>query len=284
MAALEPRPNHVGCCVVNTYVTLASLVALSSVALHQSGRCQFDLIFENSTIAGGKPFWVAGRFRIEPQWHIYWTNPGEAGLPTGLDWKPPVGFKLMEVRWPVPKLIASQGSVSIGYEGEVAVLAKFMPPAKLGPSARVRLMASADWMACKEMCVTGEAQAAKNLRVASIAQLDPANKGAFARFRAALPEMGQALCPFVYEGNSRLRLEVKIPNHPEAKAMTFFPAKSGVTPASGEQVCSFGPTSFLVMTKSSGFRPTTYLEGVLSVEYSQNKRRAFFVNAPYKTP
>lgn len=265
-------------------MTVPHLIALVTLASPQSGRCRFDVVAENSAIAPGRAFWVAGRFRIEPKWHIYWINPGESGLPTGLDWKLPPGFKLLETKWPVPKLLPSQGSVSYGYEGEVAVLAKVLPPATLRIGTRARVQANADWMACLEMCVTGDGAAAKDFVVAPRPRLDRAVAGAFARYRANVAESGTGLAAFVYEGNSRLRLEVKIPDFSNAKSMVFFPYKSGVTPASGEQVCSFAKTSLLVMPKAEGFRPSTLLEGVLSVTYLQNKRRAFIVNAPYKSP
>lgn len=266
-------------------MTLAVLIAIASTCPPaQSGKCRFDLVSENAAIAPGKPFWIAGRFRIEPGWHIYWINPGEAGLPSGIDWRLPPGFSLLEVRWPVPILLSSQGAWSYGYEGEIAVLAKIMPARNVVIGKRASIRALADWMACSDMCVTGQASAQRTVTVASSPRVDPSASRAFLAYRAALPESGANLRPFVYEGNSRLRLEVMIPNYGQAKSMTFFPAKSGVTPASGEQAATFGRTSMLVMDKLAGFRPTTYLEGVLSVEYSQNKRRAFYVNAPYKTP
>lgn len=271
--------------VVKTYVTLASLLAISVLcAPGPGGNCRFDVVLENEAISPGSAFWVAGRFRIDPEWHIYWINPGESGLPTGLDWKLPSGFKVLETHWPVPKLLTSQGSASYGYEGEVAVLSKIQAPAKLKTGSKVRVLANADWMACKEMCITGEAVGSKEVRVASTPRLDRAVVSLFNGYRKAMAESGTFLSAFVYEGNSRLRLELKIPNYSEAKSMRFFPFKPGVTPASGEQVFAFGKMSTLTMPKAEGFRPTTYLEGVISIEYSQNKRRTFNVKAPYKTP
>jgi hypothetical protein len=39
----------------------------------------------------GKPVWVGLQLKHQPQWHTYWKNPGDSGLPTQLAWTLPAG-------------------------------------------------------------------------------------------------------------------------------------------------------------------------------------------------
>ena len=51
------------------------------------------LISEVNSIQPGKSFWVAVCLTMDKNWHIYWKNPGDAGLSTKIKWTLPEGFK-----------------------------------------------------------------------------------------------------------------------------------------------------------------------------------------------
>ena len=42
-------------------------------------------------IEPGKPVWVGLQLAHQPEWHSYWKNSGDSGLPTKLEWKLPAG-------------------------------------------------------------------------------------------------------------------------------------------------------------------------------------------------
>src|SRR6516225_3231840 len=52
-----------------------------------------SLVAETQNIVAGRPLRLALRQRIESGWHTYWSNPGESGLPTTIDWRLPQGFR-----------------------------------------------------------------------------------------------------------------------------------------------------------------------------------------------
>jgi len=58
-------------------------------------------------------------FKLEPGWHIYWKNPGDAGEPPHIQWTLPIGITAGTMRFPAPKRLPLGPLMDYGYEGEV---------------------------------------------------------------------------------------------------------------------------------------------------------------------
>lgn len=96
-------------------------------------------------------------FRIEPGWHIYWRNPGDAGIPTSISWELPDGFSTGPLIWPAPEKFAELGGLSTnGYDDETLLFAQLYSPARAGGRKPVVLKATAKWLACKDVCIKEE--------------------------------------------------------------------------------------------------------------------------------
>jgi DsbC/DsbD-like thiol-disulfide interchange protein len=70
-------------------------------------------------VAPGKPIWLGLQLTHQPEWHTYWKNPGDSGLPTALNWSLPAGVTAGEIAWPLPKKIPIGNLANYGYEGTV---------------------------------------------------------------------------------------------------------------------------------------------------------------------
>lgn len=140
-------------------------------------------------IGPGVPFTLAVVFEVGPGWHIYWENPGDAGLATEARVEAPPGFEVGRVAYPVPERFTSPGDVvSYGYSGEAALLMTVTPPAVLPPDRPTRMKVVARWLACLDACVPGRLELSLEVPTAPpgspIAPPDPAR---MARHRARLP-------------------------------------------------------------------------------------------------
>ena len=62
-----------------------------------------ELIAEKAAFQAGKAATVGLKLRMEPQWHTYWKNPGDSGLPTKIQWQLPEGWKVGDIQWPFPR-------------------------------------------------------------------------------------------------------------------------------------------------------------------------------------
>ena len=83
-------------------------------------------------------------------WKTYWRSPGDAGLPARIDWSGSSNLADAEIRWPIPERFSLFGLETFGYEREV-VLPILARPAT--PGEAVTLVASVDYLVCKDICV-----------------------------------------------------------------------------------------------------------------------------------
>ncbi len=42
---------------------------------------------------------------MRQNWHVYWRNPGDSGLPPEVAWTLPAGFSAGPLQWPAPSRI-----------------------------------------------------------------------------------------------------------------------------------------------------------------------------------
>jgi thiol:disulfide interchange protein DsbD len=165
---------------------LAVLFAAVSASAEDPSPVDVRLVASTTTIEAGKPFEVGVLLHMQPGWHIYWLNPGEAGLPTSVRWTMPDGFTVGELRWPVPQRFEQPGGVvGYGYLDTVLLSATVTPPATLGGEGSIRVRADVGWLACEKICVRGR----KAIEVALGRDADPAANapGLFADWAKRLP-------------------------------------------------------------------------------------------------
>ena len=134
------------------------LLALPATAqLATDGRrAEAELISERASVAPGETVFVALKMTMDPGWHIYWRNAGDAGLPPQLVLKEGTNLPegaLGEMMWPLPKLLpVVDGEImDYGYDDE----AVFPMPLSIpeGASGQVRIDAVADYLICEAVCI-----------------------------------------------------------------------------------------------------------------------------------
>jgi thiol:disulfide interchange protein/DsbC/DsbD-like thiol-disulfide interchange protein len=96
-------------------------------------------------------------FKLEPGWHIYWKNPGDAGLPTQVSWTLPRGITAGPMQFPAPKRLPLGPLMDFGYEKEVLFPLK-LHVANSVKGGSVTLHAKVDWLVCRERCIPGKAE------------------------------------------------------------------------------------------------------------------------------
>ena len=122
----------------------------------------------------GKPVWVGLQLAHQPEWHTYWKNSGDSGLPTELQWTLPAGIEAGDIAWPVPKKIPIGHLANYGYEGTVllpvplTITPAYKPPL-LGGDAEIKLKAT--WLVCKKECIPEDGEFTLKLPVRSTTAL-----------------------------------------------------------------------------------------------------------------
>jgi thiol:disulfide interchange protein DsbD len=135
--------------------TAALLLAAGSAgaaALVKTEHVEAQLVSEQGSAQPGKPFLVGLKLRMADQWHTYWKNPGDSGLPTRIQWTLPAGWKAGPIQWPYPSPLPVGPLMNYGYEDDVVLLSEMTPPANAA-SGTADIKAKAEWLVCKEICV-----------------------------------------------------------------------------------------------------------------------------------
>src|SRR5262245_25240921 len=157
-------------------------------------RIELRLLVDG-TPAPGRVGRVGVLFTLDPGWHLYWRNPGEAGLPTKLAFEVE-GGQLGPIAWPAPEVFRDPdaGLVSYGYSDAV-LLASDLVALPAGSARQLR--ATADFLICKDQCIPGEVELVRDLD-AALAEAATGRQAArthalFEAFAARVPQSAAAL-------------------------------------------------------------------------------------------
>lgn len=257
-------------------IALVAGAALTGAAQVQDGRelVKASLIADRSAIRPGETFRVGVYYQVAPRWHIYWKYPGDAGVPTKIDWKLPPGFEVSELRWPVPAREKEPGDLEVfDYPGEVLLYAEVKAAAQL-PEGPIRIGAHSEWLVCERLCVPGSAELSL-----SVPQGDGGPSAAqplFERFTKRIPG---PLPPNVNVRFTRdgKQLRVTVEGLPATEPVEFYP----VPPAGaelGHGVSAGNAVTFEVMSEP---QPVRQIPGLL-LAGSGSSRQAYEVDGQAK--
>ena len=156
-------------------------LALPGVALaqlHEVGDGSFgpartthvtaELKTGNPTGSPGANMNVALVLQLEPGWHVYWKNAGDAGEPPSARWISPAGWTVGPMQFSTPERLPVGPLVDYGYEGTAVfpftLQARMLPPvAGAAADAGRHIQAHVRWLVCREVCIPGKAFLGVNL-------------------------------------------------------------------------------------------------------------------------
>ncbi len=121
----------------------------------QGPHVRVELIADRA--APGPGMRLGLKFDLDPQWHIYWQNPGDSGGPPEAAWTFPPGMMAAGIEWPAPERIDIGGLVNYGYHGSVVLPVVVAVAADVRIPQEFAVRASVRWMACANLCVPGKA-------------------------------------------------------------------------------------------------------------------------------
>ena len=165
-----------------------------------------DLAVGGSGSCGWGAFYVGLHMELDPEWHVYWKNPGSSGYGVSIDWELPEGVKAGPIEWPAPERFEFDGLLIMGIVGIT-----FLVPLEISTSVSevLELQASVSWLACKTSCIPGSAEFKLSLPLAEVSALDSTQQVIFEQARARLPQAWKA-APLTYEagrGWARIHLQ-----------------------------------------------------------------------------
>jgi len=245
------------------------------------GHARVELIAERTSVMPGETVQAALKMDLDPGWHVYWRNAGDAGLPPQLvhrDTSTIPGGAIGDFLWPIPELLpVVDGEImDYGYSDQVILPFSLMIPA--AASSTVRLDVVADYLICEDICIPEYADVSLVLDVGE-AIPDPAHGTMIADWIARAPTD--------FAGEARLdtsaapwQLSLRgAPGLTRDAALRFFPFAHEISHPAG-QPASFGADgATLSLTPARPDAPDGPLEGVLVVEQADGTRTGYELSA-----
>jgi thiol:disulfide interchange protein DsbD len=131
-----------------------------------AAHTQVQLILSADTAKPGDTIWAGVDLKMEPGWHTYWKNPGDAGMATEIKWQLPSGVTAGEIQWPLPKKLPPAEVTTYGYEDEVMLIVPLTIATNL-PAGPIDLKANVSWLECKEVCIPANQEVEAKLNIGS---------------------------------------------------------------------------------------------------------------------
>lgn len=171
-----------------------------------------SLLADSKQIAAGKDFRLGVELVMQPQWHTYYRESGEAGMPTKIEWQLPPGFKASELIWERPHKFEDAGIKTYGYSNRTLIASVISVPADLKPGQSLTFGAKVKWLACKDACIPGKADVQLTLPTAADAVPDPAMQDRFSavNFNGSIKEIDGGATGTKGGGKSILDEQLKI--------------------------------------------------------------------------
>jgi len=177
-------------------------------------------------VTPGAPVWVGLQITHQPEWHTYWKNAGDSGLPTEMTWTLPAGVSTGEIAWPVPEKLPVGNLANYGYENTVLlpvpleVSTLYKPPVALGSTPAMDIQLKASWLVCRKECIPEEGTFSLSLPLQGSTAL---HKAEFDAAAAAQPQALKQAGSVQVDGHDlKVRLE-GLPAAAQGKTLGFFP-------------------------------------------------------------
>lgn len=120
------------------------------------GHARVELVSERALAVPGETVWFGLSFEIDPNWHIYWRNAGDAGIPPEITWRDAGGIapdNISTFSWPLPELLpVVPGQImDYGYSNEIVL--PFMVTLPEDVEGPLLFEGVADYLICEDVCI-----------------------------------------------------------------------------------------------------------------------------------
>jgi len=243
-----------------------------------------ELLSEQSSFRPGTHALVGIAIKHDPEWHTYWTNPGDSGLPTRLEWQLPNHYRAGEITWPAPQRFDLGGLFNFGYDNAVLLPVAIDVPPSAEPKSTATLIVNAKWLMCsREICVPGRATLQLDVPVrADEPESNEKVATLFAQARARTPT------PAAWRGNAMVsgdsvRIELAGGELHDTAGVDVFPVAAKLLNNAPPRVTSNGAKLLIEAQRSDYFEAApAVLQLVLTQKTGNGPMRAWQVEVPWR--
>lgn len=167
--------------------------------------------------------------KLKEDWHIYWRNPGDSGLPTDINFTLPNEVVASEIKFPTPKIFYSDEIINYGYDNEVLFIAELTVP-KNYSEQYLNITAKLTSLICKDLCRSFDTTLTTTINLSQDFYPDKNITDRFALIRSALPTIDNNIkVSAIKQSNSvSLLLDKSNPAEIKINSFQFYPYQESV--------------------------------------------------------
>lgn len=226
-----------------TLLMLLAWGALFAPAQAQERITHMELVADKQALVAGEQQWLGVRLKMAEHWHVYWTNPGDSGLPPTVAWSLPEGTTLGDMQWPFPQSLPFDFLTNYGYEREVILP---VPVTYTGDADSVTITGEVDVLVCKDICIPESDTVSITLPVADSAA-DSTDATAIEAALARVPDIREAQGVLSLEGDTLIFHLANATVEDGLEEVEFFPLTESLIENSAERDWAHGEKGDVVV-------------------------------------
>ncbi len=199
------------------------------VAAQQKSLAEAKLVVDSFSSGKDSIISIGVLINLKDDWHIYWRNPGDSGLPTDIEFGLPNGITASEIKFPIPKIFYSDEIVNYGYGHQVLFLFDLNIPENYS-SKEINISANITSLICKDLCKTFDTTVTIFLDLSKDFIADEKISRLFESTKKIIPIQNQKL-NIIAESKSDnvyLKVFVKQNENQNINGIQFYPYEMGI--------------------------------------------------------
>lgn len=156
--------------VAGMLMFISCMSPLAAAQSSQGPYAQVDLVTDRAIAVPGETVWMGLVFEIQPKWHIYWKNAGDAGIPPEIIWSESVaesGVSIGEFSWPTPELLPVVPGEIMDYGYSDKIVLPFPVTIPEDADGAILFEGIADYLICENICIPESAPVSLLMSVGS---------------------------------------------------------------------------------------------------------------------
>ena len=238
-----------------------------------------ELISAETSAQAGDTVTLALKLEMNPGWHVYWRQPGDAGLPPQILWDASTTATFGEFEWPIPELLPIVPNQIMDYGYSNVVVLPFEAKLPLDAAESHTFTGKADYLICEDVCITESAPVSLTLDIGAPAQ--GANAGVIMQWRDKTPnDFDGNVALDRGEDGWTLSLAPTDADVLQNANVRFFPYDHHIVHSASQPVDVGESGVCIALTEATdGFDTSTTPEGIIIVEASDGARIGYQIAA-----
>jgi thiol:disulfide interchange protein DsbD len=261
---------------ITTIQTLFLLILIAQVFTfaQQKSLAEARLVVDSFSRDKDSVISIGVLINLKDDWHIYWRNPGDSGLPTEVEFIIPEDFTISEIKFPTPKIFYSDEIVNYGYAHQVLLIADLNIPKNYRPK-EINISAKLTSLICKDLCKSFDTTLTLVLDLSKDFYPAKLISDLFNYTKSIMPVINPNIKIFATKisDSVSLKLNLNAVENLRTKSFEFYPFKAGVFKNMAKRTNRIYEKYIELELEPDPFRVEnpTYINGIIVINNDHNK-------------